>query len=102
MNLETVNNRMPVTTQISSPVLSLPSPPAPALKTSHWGQNPQQIKILLLIFPPSAAPNISVLQHQLSLYFCPGFSGNTKTQPLGKLSLHPADAQQLHGSENIL
>lgn len=65
---------------LSSPFLF---PPAPALTTPLWGQNPQQIKILLLIFPSSAPPHISVLQHQLSLYFCLVSLGIPRCSPLG-------------------
>lgn len=83
MNPESVNNKMLVTTHIPSPVLFLPSLPAPALTIPLWGQNPQQIKILLFIFPSSTPPHISVPQHQLSLYFCLVSLGIPRCSPLG-------------------
>lgn len=49
----------------------------------------------------NSTPHLSPSASALPL-FLSGFSGNTEMQPLGKLPLHPAGAQQLHGSENIL
>lgn len=101
MNPETVNNRMPVTTQISSPVLSLPFPTSSSTYNISLGSefsadknSPSHLPFL------SSTPHLSPSASALPL-FLPGFSGNTKL-PFGKLPLHPAGAQQLHGSKNIL